>query len=424
MVIVQGLRTPFVRAGEDLRQIPVDELARSCSRDLLDRSEIAPEQIDELILGCCAQPPDRANPARVVALRSGLPIATPAHTVARNCASGMQAVSDAYDRIRCGAAETILAGGAESMSRIPLLFPLSFGFKVASLSRARSFGEKMAGLFAFRWKDLKPKIGLLEGLRDPFSGEMMGDTAERLAREWGISRSDQDHYALDSHQKAVAAESLLAQEISELALSPRLDQVIRKDIGPRPNAKLEKMARMKPYFDRKLGTVTIANSCGITDGAAMLILMDGERAESLGYKPLARILRTSFQGLDPLRMGLGPVHAMASVLDDSGLTLGDIDLVELNEAFAAQVLACQAALSDESYSTRAGFSKAPGPIPSDRLNVQGGAIALGHPVGASGARLILTLARQLHRAGGGHGIATMCVGGGQGGAVLLEGIAS
>lgn len=424
MVIVQGLRTPFVRAGEDLRQIPVDELARSCSRDLLDRSEIAPEQIDELILGCCAQPPDRANPARVVALRSGLPIATPAHTVARNCASGMQAVSDAYDRIRCGAAETILAGGAESMSRIPLLFPLSFGFKVASLSRARSFGEKMAGLFAFRWKDLKPKIGLLEGLRDPFSGEMMGDTAERLAREWGISRSDQDHYALDSHQKAVAAESLLAQEISELALSPRLDQVIRKDIGPRPNAKLEKMARMKPYFDRKLGTVTIANSCGITDGAAMLILMDGERAESLGYKPLARILRTSFQGLDPLRMGLGPVHAMASVLDDSGLTLGDIDLVELNEAFAAQVLACQAALSDESYSTRAGFSKAPGSITNDRLNVQGGAIALGHPVGASGARLILTLARQLHRAGGGHGIATMCVGGGQGGAVLLEGIAS
>lgn len=424
MVIVQGLRTPFVRAGEDLRQIPVDELARSCSRDLLDRSEIAPEQIDELILGCCAQPPDRANPARVVALRSGLPITTPAHTVARNCASGMQAVSDAYDRIRCGAAETILAGGAESMSRIPLLFPLSFGFKVASLSRARSFGEKMAGLFGFRWKDLKPKIGLLEGLRDPFSGEMMGNTAERLAREWGISRSDQDHYALDSHQKAVAAESLLAQEISDLALSPRLDQVIRKDIGPRPNAKLEKMARMKPYFDRKLGTVTIANSCGITDGAAMLILMDGERAESLGYKPLARVLRTSFQGLDPLRMGLGPVHAMASVLDDSGLTLGDIDLVELNEAFAAQVLACQAALADESYSTQAGFSKTPGSITSDRLNVQGGAIALGHPVGASGARLILTLARQLHRAGGGHGIATMCVGGGQGGAVLLEGIAS
>ncbi|HIC22310.1 MAG TPA: thiolase family protein [Planctomycetes bacterium] len=424
VVIVEGLRTPFVRAGEDLREVPVDELGRSCCRDLLDRCGISPAEIDELILGCCAQPPDRANPARVVALRSGLPIETPAHTVARNCASGMQAVSDAFDRIRGAAATSVLAGGAESMSRIPLLFPLSFGFKVASLARARSLPEKMAGLFSFRWKDLKPKIGLLEGLRDPFSGEMMGNTAERLAREWGISRSDQDLYALESHQKAVAATDLLKEEISSIAIPPRLDQVIRQDIGPRPNAKLEKMARMKPYFDRKLGSVTVANSCGITDGAAMLLLMDSERASALGYKPLARVLATAFLGLDPLRMGLGPVHALARVLDGSGLVLSDIDRVELNEAFAAQVLACQAALDDETYSTGVGFSAAPGSIATERLNVQGGAIALGHPVGASGARLILTLARQLQRAGGGHGIATMCVGGGQGGAVLLEGIAS
>ncbi len=413
-----------MRAGEDLREVPVDELGRSCCRDLLDRCAISPAEIDELILGCCAQPPDRANPARVVALRSGLPIETPAHTVSRNCASGMQAVSDAFDRIRGAAASSILAGGAESMSRIPLLFPLSFGFKVASLARARSLPEKMAGLFGFRWKDLKPRIALLEGLRDPFSGEMMGITAERLAREWGISRSDQDLYALESHQKAVAAADLLKQEISGIAVPPRLDQVIRQDVGPRPNAKIEKMAKMKPYFDRKLGSVTVANSCGITDGAAMLLLMDGERAIALGYKPLARVLGTAFLGLDPLRMGLGPVHAIARVLDGTGLVLSDIDRVELNEAFAAQVLACQAALDDESYSTGVGFSAAPGSIATERLNVQGGAIALGHPVGASGARLILTLARQLQRAGGGHGIATMCVGGGQGGAVLLEGIAS
>ena len=423
-MIVEGLRTPFVRAGEDLRQIPVDELGRSCTRDLLDRAAVTPSDIDELILGCCAQPPDRANPARVVALRSGLPVPTPAHTVARNCASGMQAISDAYDRIRIGSANTILAGGAESMSRIPLLFPLSFGFKVASLSRARSFGEKVAGLMGFRWLDLKPRIGLLEGLRDPFSGEMMGNTAERLAREWGISRSDQDEFALESHRKAVASRDLLNQEISDIALYPRLDQVIREDIGPRPNAKIEKMARMKPYFDRKMGSVTIANSCGITDGAAMLILMESERANALGYKPLARLRGAAFRGCDPLRMGLGPVHAIASVLDGTGLTLPDIDRVELNEAFAAQVLACQGALSSKTYAAEAGFSAAPGSIANDRLNVQGGAIALGHPVGASGARLVLTLARQLHRSGGGHGIATMCVGGGQGGAVLLEGIAS
>ncbi len=424
VVIVEGLRTPFVRAGESLSQISVDELARSCTRDLLDRSEVQPAAVDELILGCCAQPPDRANPARVVALRSGLPVSTPAHTVARNCASGMQAVSDGYDRIKVGAASTVLAGGAESMSRIPLLFQLSFGFKVAALARARNIREKLAGLFGFRWSDLKPRIGLLEGLRDPFSGEMMGSTAERLAREWGISRSDQDQFALESHRKAVASRKLLDLEISDIALFPRLDQVIRQDVGPRPDAKIEKIAKMKPYFDKKLGSVTIANSCGITDGAAMLVLMEADKAAAEGYKPIARLVGTSFQGCDPLRMGLGPVHAIAAVLQGTGLQLSDIDRVELNEAFAAQVLACQAALGSRSYCEKVGFPTVPGPIDEDRLNPLGGAIALGHPVGASGARLILTLARQLHRAGGGHGIATMCVGGGQGGAVLLEGIAS
>ncbi|MGE4619833.1 MAG: thiolase family protein [Planctomycetota bacterium] len=424
VVIVEGLRTPFVRSGEDLKEIAVDELARSCTRDLLDRTGVSPDDVDELILGCCAQPPDRANPARVVALRSGLPIATPAHTVARNCASGMQAVSDGFDRIRSGSADSVISGGAESMSQIPLLFPLSFGFKVAAMARSRSFPEKLASLFSFRWSDLKPRIGLLEGLRDPFSGEMMGDTADRLAREWSISRNDQDLFAIESHQKAVAAQESLETEISDLALYPRLDRVIRNDVGPRAEAKLEKIARMRPYFDRKLGTVTVANSCGITDGAAMLILMDSQRAAALGYKPLARIVATSFVGCDPLRMGLGPVHAIASVLQDTNLSLQDIERVELNEAFSAQVLACQAALASDSYSSAAGFSHTPGSIDSSRLNVQGGAIALGHPVGASGARLVLTLARQLNRSGGGHGIATMCIGGGQGGAILLEGLAS
>ncbi len=423
-MIVDGSRTPFVRAGEVFRDVPVDELARSCTRDLLDRVAIDPGIIDELILGCVAQPPDCANPARVVALRSGLPQSTPAQTVARNCASGMQAVSDAFDRIRSGASDTVLAGGSESMSRIPILFPLSFGFKLASLSRARSITEKLAGIFHFRARDLKPRIGLLEGLRDPFSGDMMGDTAERLAREWGVSRDDQDQYALESHRKAVSAQDALSEEISALAIPPRFDDVVREDIGPRPDAKFEKMNRMKPYFDRKLGSVTIANSCGITDGASMLLLMDSERAHQLGLSPIARILGTTFVGCDPLRMGLGPVFAISSVLADSGLELKDLELVELNEAFAAQVIACQRALASDSFSSEAGFSSIPGEIDPERLNVQGGAIALGHPVGASGARLIFSLARQLQRRGGGHGIATMCVGGGQGGAVLLEGIAS
>ncbi len=423
-MIVDGARTPFVRAGEDIRSVPVDELARSCTRGLLDRVPFDSSHVDELILGCVAQPPDCANPARAVALRSGLDESTPAQTVSRNCASGMQAISDAFDRIRVGASDTILAGGAESMSQIPILFPLSFGFKLSSLARARNIAEKLAGIFHFKFADLKPRIGLLEGLRDPFSGEMMGDTAERLAREWGISREDQDLYALESHRKAVAAEATLHREIIALAVPPRLDRVVRHDVGPRPGAKLEKMARMKPYFDRKMGSVTIANSCGITDGAAMLLLMESAQAKSLGLKPVARILGSAFVGCDPLRMGLGPVHAMAALLKDHDLELADIARVELNEAFAAQVLACQAALASDQYSREVGFARTPGAIDPDRLNVFGGAIALGHPVGATGARLILTLARQLHEAGGGHGIATMCIGGGQGGAVLIEGIAS
>ncbi|MDE0960508.1 MAG: thiolase family protein [Planctomycetota bacterium] len=424
VVIVDGARTPFVRAGEDLRDIPVDELARSCTRSLLDRVPFDSSLVDELILGCVAQPPNCANPARAVALRSGLHERTPAQTVSRNCASGMQAISDAYDRIRVGASDVVLAGGAESMSQIPILFPLSFGFKLSSLSRARNFAEKLAGIFHFKLADLKPRIGLLEGLRDPFSGELMGDTAERLAREWGITREDQDLYALESHRKAVAAAKTLNREISALAVPPLLDRVVRTDVGPRPGAKLEKMARMKPYFDRKMGSVTIANSCGITDGAAMLLLMESSQAVSLGLQPIARIVGSAFVGCDPLRMGLGPVHAIAAVLRDSDLVLGDIDRVELNEAFSAQVIGCQRALENDRYCSDAGFSKTPGAIDADRLNVMGGAIALGHPVGATGARLILTLARQLHDAGGGHGIATMCIGGGQGGAVLIEGISS
>lgn len=424
MVIVAGRRTPFVRAGEEFREVPVDVLATSCTRELVDVSGVDASTVSELILGCCAQPPDRANPARVVSLRAGLPTESPAHTVARNCASGMQAIVSAELRVARDENAVILAGGAESMSRIPLLFPTSFGFKLSSLSRARSFSEKLSGWLKFRWADLKPRIGLLEGLKDPFSGEMMGDTAERLAREWNISRQAQDQMSIESHRRAIASKTEIQKEISPLAIPPHMDQYISEDIGPRESIDPDKVARMKPYFDRKMGTVTVANSCGITDGAAMVLVMRESRAKALGYEPLARIVSSAFVGCDPLRMGLGPVHAMARLLNSSGLEVQDLQCVELNEAFAAQVLACQEALASPSYSRDAGFKKTPGAIPEDRLNPEGGSIALGHPVGASGARIVLSCARKLHQAGGGHGIATMCIGGGQGGAVLLEGISS
>lgn len=424
VVIVAGRRTPFVRAGEDLRDVPVDVLATACSRELIDVSGVNAAEVSELILGCCAQPPDRANPARVVSLRAGLPISSPAHTVARNCASGMQAIVSGELRVARDKDAVILAGGAESMSRIPLLFPLGFGFKLASLSKAKTLGEKLGGWFKFRWSDLKPRIGLLEGLKDPFSGEMMGDTAERLAREWKISREAQDQYSIESHRRAIASRDSLQREIAAFSIPPHMDRILTDDIGPREKMDPAKIARMKPYFDRKMGSVTVANSCGITDGAAMVLLMREERAKALGYKPLARIVKSSFVGCDPLRMGLGPVHAMSKVLENSGVTLPDLEFVELNEAFAAQVLACQEALSSTSYSKSAGFASTPGAIADEKLNPEGGAIALGHPVGASGARIVLSLARKLHANGGGHGVATMCIGGGQGGAVLLEGISS
>ncbi len=424
VVIVAGRRTPFVRAGEDLRETPVDVLATACTRELIDVIGVDPTSVTELILGCCAQPPDRANPARVVSLRAGMPLSTPAFTVARNCASGMQAVVDASYRVSLDQEAVVLAGGAESMSRIPLLFPMSFGFKLASLARAKSFAEKLGGWSKFRWSDLKPRIGLLEGLKDPFSGELMGDTAERLAREWNISRSSQDQFSIESHRRAISSRESLAEEIAPLAIPPHLDRFITADIGPREKMDPEKIARMKPYFDRKMGSVTVANSCGITDGAAMLLLMRESRAQSLGYKPLARIVNSAFVGCDPLRMGLGPVHAISRVLRGTELQLRDLQIVELNEAFAAQVLACQEALQSSSYSREAGFDTPPGAIEDSKLNPEGGAIALGHPVGASGARIVLSLARKLQNMGGGHGIATMCIGGGQGGAVLLEGISS
>ena len=424
VVIVAGRRTPFVRAGEDLRETSVDVLATACTRDLIDHSGIDSRLVSELILGCCAQPPDRANPARVVSLRAGLPVSTPAFTVARNCASGMQAIVDAEYRVLQDSDAVVLAGGAESMSRIPLLFPLSFGFKLASLSRARSLSEKLGGWTQFRWSDLKPRIGLLEGLKDPFSGELMGDTAERLAREWGISRSAQDQFSIESHRRAIANRKSLSEEISPFAIPPHMDKLLTEDIGPRDKIDPAKVSRIRPYFDKRMGTVTVANSCGITDGAAMLLLMRESKANDLGLQPLARIISSGFSGCDPLRMGLGPVHAMAKVLRETNLQLRDMEIVELNEAFAAQVLACQEALQSPSYSREAGFSETPGGIDSQRLNPEGGAIAIGHPVGASGARIVLSLARKLNTLGGGHGIATMCIGGGQGGAVLLEGIAS
>jgi acetyl-CoA acyltransferase len=422
VAILGGLRTPFAKAGTALSEVHAVELGRIPADELLQRLSIPVSAIDEVIFGNVAQPPDAANIARVIALRAGIPASTPALTVHRNCASGMEAVTTACERIRLGRAALILAGGTESMSRIPVLYPHSFQRKLAKLARSKSVAGKVGAAAGFRPRDFKPVIGIEEGLTDPVCGLNMGETAENLAREFGISREEQDAFALESHRRAVraAADGVFAEEIVPVHAPPSWAAVL-EDVGPRKNQTLEALAKLRPFFDRRLGTVTVGNSCPITDGGVALLIASEAKARELGREPLAWLVSHAYRGCPPDRMGLGPVFAAPPALDEAGLRLDEIDRIEINEAFAAQVLANRAAFASKEFAERElGRRDAVGELAPEKLNVNGGAIALGHPVGASGARLILTLALELRRRGLRRGLAALCVGGGQGGAVVLE----
>lgn len=425
-VIVGGVRTPFVKAGGELKETPAPELGRLVVRELLYRLDLTPSVVDELIAGNVASPVDAANLARVIALRAGIPRDRVAHTVNRNCASGMESLAEAVSRVEAGAVKSVMAVGVDSMSNVPLLFRRSAVEKFMLLSQAKTPGQKLAGLLKFRPRDFAPVIGLKLGLTDPVSGLMMGDTAEKLAREFHISRDEQDAYALQSHQKAVAAQKAgrLARETMTLYPAPT-SEPITTDIGPRDNQSMTALAKLSPYFDRRWGTITVGNACGVTDGAVALLVMEAEHAKSLGLQAIGRVRSWSFAGCDPARMGLGPVYSTAQALHSAGMTLDDIDLIELNEAFAAQVLACMKCFEHPpgDCSSLAGTSRLRA-IDPEKLNVNGGAIALGHPVGATGARLVLTLLEELQRRDGSLGLATLCVGGGQGGAVIVERLAA
>lgn len=398
LVIVDGVRTPFRRAGTDFAAIGADELGATAVKALLAKTALDPALVDEVIFGCVCQPVDAANITRVMALRAGIPQSVPAMTVHRNCASGLEAITVAAERMVAGRGEIYIVGGMENMSRVPLLFSEGAAGKFAKLSRAKTFGQKLAAMVKFRPKDFAPRIGLLLGLTDPYSGLGMGDTAEILAREFGITRDEQDAFANASHAKAVAARERLAEEICPVFIG---DKAVVLDNGPREDSSVAGLAKLKPVFDRKHGSVTAGNSSQITDGACALLVMTERKAVELGYKPLGRLVSYAYAGCDPARMGLGPVPAIRSM----GRRVSDADLVEINEAFAAQTLAVVKSL---------------GGIPAERLNVNGGAIALGHPVGVSGARLVLTALLELRRRGQKTALISMCVGGGQGGAAWLE----
>jgi acetyl-CoA acetyltransferase family protein len=397
-VIVDGLRTPFCKAGSTFAGLTAADLGRQVTVALLARTGLDPAMIDHVIFGCVSQPADTANIARVIALRSGIPQHVPALTVHRNCASGMEAVTTAVEKLAAGQGEIFLVGGTESMSHLPLLYNASSTAKFSKLARAKSLGSRLRAMAGFRPRDFSPIPAIKLGLTDPVAGLNMGETAEILAREFSLTRNDQDAYAMRSHHRASAAGQNFSTEMTPVFVN---GQAIVTDNGIRPDSSLEALAKLSPVFTKQCGTVTAGNSSQISDGAVALLVMSEERANSLGLEPLGRIERYAYAGCDPRRMGLGPVHAIAK----AGRSLADAEVIEINEAFAAQTLAVIQAL---------------GGLPDDLYNPNGGAIALGHPVGASGARIILTCLHELKRRAARTGLATLCVGGGQGGAVWLE----
>ena len=422
IVIVDGIRTPFAKAGGELKDFHPVDLAAQNLKELIFRLQLKEKDIDEVVMGNVANPSDAVNIARVSVLRAGLSQKLSAFTVHRNCASSLESLAVATAKLQSGMSNVMLAGGVESMSQIPFLYPQDFVNFFGNFLRSRTFGAKLKTLTTFKLRFLKPRIGLIEALHDPVAGISMGETAEVLAKEFGIDREAQDQFAFQSHQKAVSSKKILQEELFPVFTGNKYE-MISEDKGPREKINKQKVSQMRPYFDKKYGTVTVANSCPITDGSALLLLMTEEKAKDLGYKPLARIRSIAFAGLDPKRMGLGPVHSTPLALKKAGLTLKDIGLVEINEAFAAQVLAClKAFASDRFAQEELGLNQAVGTIPEDCLNVNGGAIALGHPVSATGARLALTLAKEMKRRKVQFGLATLCIGGGQGGAVVLENV--
>ncbi|CAM9745581.1 unnamed protein product, partial [Chrysoparadoxa australica] len=347
---------------------------------------------------------------------------TSGYTVHRNCASGLEAVSQGFLKIASGRSEIIAVGGVENMSQMPLIYSEEMTELFIGVMKAKSVADKLKILTQFRPPYLSPIIAIEQGLTDPFCGLNMGQTAEVLAREFGITREQQDEFAVRSHERALKAqaEGRLNDEILPLIVGSKLNKLLTKDIGPREGSSVEKLAKLKPYFDKKSGTVTVGNACPITDGGSALLLVSEEALKKYDLEPMARIVDYHFHGLEPERMGMGPLLAMDGIFKRTNMNLEQMDLVEINEAFAAQVLAVKAAMVDKSAAARFDVEKAWGEIPDEKLNVNGGAIAMGHPVGSTGSRLVVTLTHELAKRKAQYGVASLCIGGGQGGAIIIE----
>jgi acetyl-CoA acetyltransferase family protein len=421
--IVDGVRTPFAKAGTALSETEAVDLGKAVVALLVARTGIDPLKIEEVIIGCVAQPADSGNLGRIVALRAGVPESVPAVTVNRNCASGLEAVTQAAEKMVAGRGDIFIVGGVESMSQIPLLFSYEAAKKFSTFARAKSIPQKLNALSSFRPTDFQPRNGLLLGLSDPVCGCNMGQTAENLSRDFKVSREEQDLFAMNSHHRAIAARLKLKEEITPVYLPKAKNgkTALEQDNGPRENQTIEALAKLKPVYEPQTGTVTAGNSSQVTDGAVAVLMMTERALKESGLTPLGRLEGYAYAGLDPARMGLCPVYAINRAEERTGLGLKDADIIEINEAFAAQVIACQKAAKSSSYCQQHLKRDKPlGEIPDEILNVNGGAIALGHPVGASGSRLILTALKEIQRRKANRALVSLCVGGGQGGTLWLN----
>ncbi|HEY9235655.1 MAG TPA: acetyl-CoA C-acetyltransferase [Phenylobacterium sp.] len=419
--IIDGARTPFIKArGRPGPFTPVD-LAVQAGRPLLLRQPFPADAFDQVILGCVNVIADEQNPARVAALRLGCGPQMTAFTVAINCGSGMQSIDTAFRYIREGVSDLVLAGGAEALSHAPLVLKQDTATWLGQLQAAKSATQRAKALAGFRPDMLTPVVGLERGLTDPITDLSMGQTAEVLADLFEIGREAADAYAVESHRRLALAqqEGWLKDEV--VTAFGRDGELFDHDDGVRPESSAEKLAGLRPAFEPPFGKVTAGNSSQITDGASWVILASEAAVKTWNLRPRAVVVDSAWAALDPSIMGLGPVLASYALLQKNGLSLGEIELWELNEAFAAQVLACLAAFEDADFCRHVlGAQGAVGAIDRARFNVDGGAIALGHPVGASGNRIVLHLIGALERLGLRRGVATECIGGGQGGAMLLE----
>jgi acetyl-CoA acyltransferase len=420
VAIIAGVRTPFARAGTAFKNLSAIELGKRCVAELIQRTNLDGELVESIVYGTVVPSVVAPNIAREVSLLPMLPRGCEAYTVGRACASANQAITDAADQIALGHRDVVIAGGAESLSNVPILHSRSMSDKLVALSRAKSPAQQIGIVTSIRPRDLVP---ITPAIAEPSTGETMGQSAEKMAKINHISREEQDQFALRSHRLANVGteDGRLTAEIGPVWIPPKYETALTSDNGIRADSTIEALRALKPVFDKRYGSVTAGNASPLTDGASAVLLMSEERAQILGYTPLAFIRSYAYSALDPgEQLLMGPVLAAPIALQRAGLTLDDLDLIEMHEAFAAQVLCNLAGFESQYWAERAGFSKPVGAVDRSKLNVMGGSIAIGHPFGATGGRILTTLANELIRRGGTYGLMTVCAAGGMGHAMVIE----